>query len=396
MRCVDIGHGNWRVGRGSEQAAGDLADRRAAGHIQSRVLAHRHALQRPQANAHAGAAAVDLWQQDGCTDEATGACAAIAAHFLHRPQQIGLRGRRVLIDVVAIQAQAGFQPQRIACTQANGLDFGLLQEGAGKGKRRVRGDGDFKPVFAGVAAAGEKDFTPMPDKALAGHEDQPAHTRHQALQRGGGQRPLQGQQRRIGQRRDLATRTDVPLHMGGICHLAGPVDDDQKIRRAAGEHQVIQDAGVGIEQHAVALAPGCEADDVDRHERLQSRHSVNTDNAELPHVRDIKQAGCVAGVQVFGHQACRILNRHAVTGKGNHARTQFQVQVVQRGAEQGGFGAGCAGRCIGQKGLHACGHPPWGPGTLLSALPERFIGCTCSRFAPSVGDRLAVRHSPTR
>ena len=294
-----------------------------------------------------------------------------------------------------MQAQAGFQPQRITRTQANGIDFGLLQKRAGEGGCCIRGDGDFKPVFAGVTAAGNKEFVPLPDKALARHKNQRTDARHQSLQGRYRQRPLQGQQRRIGQRCDLATRADVLLDMFGIRHLAGPVDDDQKVRCAAGEHEVVQDARVVVKQHAVALAPGCEADDVDRHERLQRRRSVSTGDAELPHVRDIKQTGSGARVQVLGHQAGRVLHRHAVAGKRNHARTQFQVQFVQRGAEQGGFGAGGAGCGVGQTGLHACGCPLWEPGTLLSALPERFIGCTCGRFAPSVGDRLAVRHSPT-
>jgi hypothetical protein len=51
-------------------------------------------------------------------------------------------------------------------------------------------------------------------------------------------------------------------------------------------------------------------------------------------VRDIEQAGLLAGVQVFLEHAQRVLHRHVVAGERHHARAQFQVQGVQWGLEQ--------------------------------------------------------------
>jgi len=47
-------------------------------------------------------------------------------------------------------------------------------------------------------------------------------------------------------------------------------------------------------------------------------------------MRNIKQAGIGAGVQMFLHDAHRVLDRHVVTGKSGHARAKFKVQGVKR------------------------------------------------------------------
>ena len=77
-----------------------------------------------------------------------------------------------------------------------------------------------------------------------------------------------------------------------------------------------------IEQQAVALLARSQVDHVHRHQALERGRCIGSDQAQLAHVRDVKQAGCGAGVQVLGHQACRVLHRHRVTGKRHHARAQ--------------------------------------------------------------------------
>ena len=61
------------------------------------------------------------------------------------------------VDVAAIQAQAGFQPQRVARAQADRLDLGLGQQ---QPRQRLGVltllDRDFEAVFAGVAATGDE------------------------------------------------------------------------------------------------------------------------------------------------------------------------------------------------------------------------------------------------
>jgi hypothetical protein len=47
---------------------------------------------------------------------------------------------------------------------------------------------------------------------------------------------------------------------------------------------------------------------------------------DLPHVRDVEQAGIGAGVQVLLHDAHLVLDRHVVAGKSGHARAKLEVQ----------------------------------------------------------------------
>lgn len=54
------------------------------------------------------------------------------AHFGNRPQQTGFDRSGLGIHVMAIQAQAGFQAQRVARAQADRLYFRLGQQAAGQ------------------------------------------------------------------------------------------------------------------------------------------------------------------------------------------------------------------------------------------------------------------------
>ena len=110
----------------------------------------------------------------------------------------------------------------------------------------------------------------------------------------------------------------------------------------------------------------------------------------------IEQAGALAGVVVFGHQARRVLHRHGVAGKRYHARTQFNVQGVERRCQQWGIGGSGQGLSPGKGAMdyprqRLFSQLPRAVLPPLSALPERFTGIAAHiqavrklRFAPSV------------
>ena len=79
-----------------------------------------------------------------------------------------------------------------------------------------------------------------------------------------------------------------------------------------------------------------QADHVHWHQALKGRCGVRPAQAQLAHVRDIEQAGGLAGVVVLGHQPCRVLHRHAVAGKWHHACAQLGMQGIQGGGQQFG------------------------------------------------------------
>ena len=200
------------------------------------------------------------------------------------------------------------------------------------------GQRDFKAIFAGVAAAG--DVTPriFEIKRRALHEVEQTGGGYRALQHGAGQWALQGHQRHIGQGGDGAFTADARLYPCQVFVFAAGVDDQQVVFAPVDDHQVIQDAAAFCQQQGIALAVQAQIQHINRQDLLQRCGGRGAADADVPHVRDIKQAGFLAGMAVFGHQALRVLHRHAVAGKAHHARAQLFVQGVQGRGDGVGFG----------------------------------------------------------
>ena len=92
------------------------------------ALAGRRAALGLDADAHAGGAVRDL------ALDAVGArkAAFLAAALLDRPDQAGLDGRGRGVDVVAVEAEARLEAQRIAGAEADGLHFGIGEQGVAR------------------------------------------------------------------------------------------------------------------------------------------------------------------------------------------------------------------------------------------------------------------------
>ena len=73
-----------------------------------------------------------------------------------------------------------------------------------------------------------------------------------------------------------------PLHAG--------VDDQEQVVGAARHHQVVADPAGVVGEEGVALLALGQADDVDRHQRLERGRRIVADQAQLAHVRDVEQA----------------------------------------------------------------------------------------------------------
>ena len=137
------------------------------------------------------------------------------------------------------------------------------------------------------------------------------------------------------------------LNMCDVTDFAGTVDDHKNIVFAFEKHQVIHDAAIVIEQQAVALLANGQVDHIDRHQALKRGRRVWPHQAQLTHVRDVKQPTLCARVQVLSHQTSGVLHWHAVAREGHHSGTQAQMQVMQRRAQEGFR----RGNLCGQKNL---------------------------------------------
>ena len=169
-----------------------------------------------------------------------------------------------------------------------------------------------------------KRSAPFQSEVAASHENQLLDARHQACQRRHGLRALQGQQRALRHGDDGAALADPGLDMRDVIDLAGAIDDDEDVSAPVHEHQVVDDGAFIRQQQAVALFAGGQADHVHGNQRFERGSGVRAHQSQLAHVRHVEQAGAVARVVVFGHEAGGILHRHRITGKRHHAGAEFE------------------------------------------------------------------------
>ena len=80
--------------------------------------------------------------------------------FAYDPAEAGFDGGGAVVEVVPIQAHACFQAEGVAGSETGEPErvrAGFLEEKAGEWVGEVWGNGDFKTIFACVAAAGDED-----------------------------------------------------------------------------------------------------------------------------------------------------------------------------------------------------------------------------------------------
>ena len=84
--------------------------------------------------------------------------AARAPRLGHDPRQARLDGGGAVVEVVAVEAHAGFQAEAVPRAQAGEAErLGVLaHQVLGDGGGVLRRDGDLEPVFAGVTATADK------------------------------------------------------------------------------------------------------------------------------------------------------------------------------------------------------------------------------------------------
>ena len=127
-----------------------------------------------------------------------------AAALLDRPGEASLDGIGGLVEFVAVKAETGLEPQRIARAEADHRDLGLAQQPARESLGLAGGQRNLKTVLAGVAGARDEGVhaAQMNLRALMNGIDVEfvAYSSHAQRRRGG--RPLQRQQRAVVDRRE--------------------------------------------------------------------------------------------------------------------------------------------------------------------------------------------------
>ena len=154
-RRRQIAHRDRRIEARAEAARGDLADRLGRSRIgkQQRAFAHRRAAFRPQADAAARRAFFELREDLFGAGKTAGARAAVAAALLHRPFQRAFDRRRRGVDVVAVKAKPGLEPQAVARAEPDRQHVGIVQQRRRQRFGVVGRHRNLKAVLAGIAGA---------------------------------------------------------------------------------------------------------------------------------------------------------------------------------------------------------------------------------------------------
>ena len=154
--AATIAHRHGPVDRGAEGARGDCADGRPAGLAAKSSVPARigRAAFGQEADAEAGGAVFQFVRMRSAPGNPP-ARRRPGGALLDRPVERGLDGAGRLVEVGAIEAEPGFEPQQVARAKADGGDAGLRKQRLGEGAAMGGGDGDLEPVLARVARAGD-------------------------------------------------------------------------------------------------------------------------------------------------------------------------------------------------------------------------------------------------
>ena len=224
----------------------------------------------------------------------------------------------LLADIIAVEAEAGFQTQRVARAQPGG-DCAAGDQGFRQCLARSTGTADLEPVLTRITRAGDD----------AGDTRYVQRRRIHEFKAGGfGYHidrlwPLHCQQGAI----ELCDhRQALGAHMRDVHIFAAGIQHRLQVCAQIGHHQVIDDPACLIKQQCITLPPRLQPGYIARHQALE-RGCIG--DFDLPHVRHIEQRRTGAAGQMLGHDAL-ILQGHFVPGKFDHARAQTPVQRVQR------------------------------------------------------------------
>jgi hypothetical protein len=107
------------------------------------------------------------------------------------------------------------------------------------------------------------------------------------------------------------------------------------------DHQVVQNSAGRIREQRVALPPLTNTDDVNGDQCFERASGIvqasrQRAHGDLPHMRNVEQAGGSTGVQMLGQYAGGVVQRHFIAGESDQPRAAFDMKFVKRRAQRWG------------------------------------------------------------
>ena len=226
--------------------------------------------------------------------------ALAAAALLHRPHEVGLDRARRLVDVVAVEAEAGLEAQRVARAEPDRLHArpaasSSCGELPAPCRRQPRSRS--RPRRCSPSArCGSR--TPPMRPLDADMKVKPAATSDSFASTVLAAGPCRAMSARSGAGSRMHAGGQARGDVGVVHLLARGVDDQEQpavvlLGGRARHHQVVDDAAGIVQQLGVALLARLQVQDVGRHQGFQrggGGRVAGPDQEGLPHVRDVEQA----------------------------------------------------------------------------------------------------------
>ena len=373
MGGIYITHRDRMAQRGRETAAGDDTDLGIAREYLSTFARRQAALER-QADPLARRAFHNL----AIDALGTGVATLSAAPLVDAEDQPGLDRAGLGREVVAVERQARFEPQRIACAETNRLHLGFATQQRGDLFHRVGGDRNLEPVFAGVAGARDGHIVTGDGVLAELHEGQRGErifALRMPSQRVRSLGALQRQQRAILKMVERNIVGQLFAQVADIVPLGRAVDHQIEMVRPARDHQVVEHAAIFVEQQRIALLAELQRRKVDRQHGFHRSVEIGAGEQQLAHVRHVEQARTGARPFVLGNDAL-VLNGHFVARKRHHPRTLRAMPRVESQLFGRSFGLFFAHHSIsdscGKTRDHRASLPPAPSVGIPESLPLRW------------------------
>ncbi len=145
---------------------------------------------------------------------------------------------------------------------------------------------------------------------------------------------MQRQQRATVERLDAANVRKPVAQVRLVRLLAGGVHHQEQVFAEIRDHQVVEDAAARVGELGVALPSRRNSDDVLRHQPFQREARILDparlrSDRDLAHMRDVEQAGGVAGMQMLPEDARGVLHRHLIARERHHLAAERDMQAVE-------------------------------------------------------------------
>ena len=195
--------------------------------------------------------------------------AELALVEAHHPSQPGLQRRDAGPELVAVERQPRFQPQRVACAEPRRL-YPRVHDRSPHGRSRVGGHMELDTVFAGVPGASRIPGHAIVRDRLHGEARDRGRVREQRRQELARRGALHGDdgalRRDVTYRHHAIRRRDGTgfAERGGNARGVGRIGHHEELFVGDPPHDdVVDDVGVvGVEQVRVLRAPGCDPSEV--------------------------------------------------------------------------------------------------------------------------------------